>query len=71
MVLCCDVFYNIIDIWDVLQCRLLDYYRHFGATLWYSPVKTETACLRIVGGGVQTGSTRHRGHLLSYCACPG
>jgi hypothetical protein len=26
--------------------------------------------LRIVGGGVQTGSTRHRGHLLSYCACP-
>jgi hypothetical protein len=27
--------------------------------------------LRIVGGGVQTGSTRHRGHLLSYCACPG
>jgi hypothetical protein len=27
--------------------------------------------LPIVGGGVQTGSTRHRGHLLSYCACPG
>jgi hypothetical protein len=27
--------------------------------------------LHIVGGGVQTGSTRHRGHLLSYCACPG
>jgi hypothetical protein len=27
--------------------------------------------LRIVGGGVQTGSTRHHGHLLSYCACPG
>jgi hypothetical protein len=27
--------------------------------------------LRKVGGGVQTGSTRHRGHLLSYCACPG
>jgi hypothetical protein len=30
--------------------------------------------LRIVGGGgggVQTGSTGHRGHLLSYCACPG
>jgi hypothetical protein len=27
--------------------------------------------LRIVGGGVQTGSTRHRDHLLSYCACPG
>jgi hypothetical protein len=24
-----------------------------------------------VGGGVQTGSTRHRGHLLPYCACPG
>jgi hypothetical protein len=23
-----------------------------------------------VGGGVQTGSTRHRGHLLSYCTCP-
>jgi hypothetical protein len=27
--------------------------------------------LLIVGGGFQTGSTRHRGHLLSYCACPG
>jgi hypothetical protein len=27
--------------------------------------------LPIVGGGVQTGSTRHRGHLLSYCAWPG
>jgi hypothetical protein len=26
--------------------------------------------LLIVGGGVQTGSTWHRGHLLSYCACP-
>jgi hypothetical protein len=23
------------------------------------------------GGGVQTGSTRHRSHLLFYCACPG
>jgi hypothetical protein len=23
-----------------------------------------------VGAAVQTGSTRHRGHLLSYCACP-
>jgi hypothetical protein len=23
------------------------------------------------GGGVQTGSTRHRGHLLSYCTCLG
>jgi hypothetical protein len=25
----------------------------------------------IVGGGVQTGSTRHVGHLLAYCNCPG
>jgi hypothetical protein len=25
----------------------------------------------IVGGGVQTGSTRHIGHLLAYCTCPG
>jgi hypothetical protein len=24
----------------------------------------------IVGGGVQTGSTRHVGHLLAYCTCP-
>jgi hypothetical protein len=22
-------------------------------------------------GGVQTGSTRHVGHLLAYCTCPG
>jgi hypothetical protein len=27
--------------------------------------------LGIVGGEVQTGSTRHLGHLLSYCAWPG
>jgi hypothetical protein len=25
----------------------------------------------IGGGGVQTGSTRHIGHLLAYCTCPG
>jgi hypothetical protein len=25
----------------------------------------------IVGGGDQTGSTRHVGHLLAYCTCPG
>jgi hypothetical protein len=25
----------------------------------------------ILGGGVQTGSTRHVGHLLAYCTCPG
>jgi hypothetical protein len=25
----------------------------------------------IVGGGVQTGSTRYVGHLLAYCTCPG
>jgi hypothetical protein len=25
----------------------------------------------IVGGGVQTGSTWHIGHLLAYCTCPG
>jgi hypothetical protein len=24
-----------------------------------------------VGGGVQTGSTRHVGHFLAYCGCPG
>jgi hypothetical protein len=24
----------------------------------------------IVGGGVQTGSSRHVGHLLAYCTCP-
>jgi hypothetical protein len=24
-----------------------------------------------VGGGVQTGSTRHVDHLLAYCTCPG
>jgi hypothetical protein len=27
--------------------------------------------LRVVGVGVQTGSTRHRGHLLSYLPAPG
>jgi hypothetical protein len=25
----------------------------------------------IVGGGVHTGSTRHCGHVLAYCTCPG
>jgi hypothetical protein len=37
----------------------------------YNYVDGEFVLLRIVEGGVQTGSTRHRGHLLSYCACPG
>jgi hypothetical protein len=27
--------------------------------------------IRTVGGGVQTGSTRHVDHLLAYCTCPG
>jgi hypothetical protein len=27
--------------------------------------------IRIVGGGVQTGSTRHVGHWMAYCTCPG
>jgi hypothetical protein len=27
--------------------------------------------IRIVGGGVQAGSTRHVGHWMAYCTCPG
>jgi hypothetical protein len=27
--------------------------------------------IRIVGGGVQTGSTRHVGHWMAYCTLPG
>jgi hypothetical protein len=27
--------------------------------------------IRIVGGGVQTRSTRHVGHWMAYCTCPG
>jgi hypothetical protein len=27
--------------------------------------------IRRVGGGVQTGSTRHVGHWMAYCTCPG
>jgi hypothetical protein len=27
--------------------------------------------IRIVGGGVYTGSTRHVGHWMAYCTCPG
>jgi hypothetical protein len=27
--------------------------------------------IRIVGGGVQAGSTRHVGHWIAYCICPG
>jgi hypothetical protein len=26
--------------------------------------------IRIVGGGVQVGSTRHVGHWMVYCTCP-
>jgi hypothetical protein len=26
--------------------------------------------IRIVGGGVHTGSTRHVGHWIAYCTCP-
>jgi hypothetical protein len=32
--------------------------------------KNKDSEIRIVGGGVQTGSTRHVGHLLAYCTCP-
>jgi hypothetical protein len=36
-----------------------------------SEILTNLICLIcIVGGGVQTGSTRHVGHLLAYCTCP-
>jgi hypothetical protein len=34
------------------------------ATVWSTVPAPDD--LRIVWGGVQTGSTRHRGHLLSY-----
>jgi hypothetical protein len=27
--------------------------------------------IRLVRGGVQTGSTRHVGHWMAYCTCPG
>jgi hypothetical protein len=27
--------------------------------------------IRIAGGGVQAGSTRHVGHWMAYCTCPG
>jgi hypothetical protein len=40
----------------------------FAASMYPSPVLVYY-CL--VGGGVQTGSTRHVGHLLAYCTCPG
>jgi hypothetical protein len=42
--------------WDVTPFSLVN--RHF-------------FFICIVGGGVQTGSTRHVGHLLAYCTCPG
>jgi hypothetical protein len=37
----------------------------------YRQVKYKVFFFCIVGGGVQTGSTRHVGHLLAYCTCPG
>jgi hypothetical protein len=57
--LCCDVFYNIIYIWDVMQCRPVDYYRHLGATLGYSTVKTDSMFLRNIGNDLPD-------HMVSY-----
>jgi hypothetical protein len=42
------------------------------ASAWAKTVYTLSFLLvRIVGGGVQTGPTRHVRHLLAYCSCPG
>jgi hypothetical protein len=38
------------------------------AILFFSPTPFFLIC--IVGGGVQTGSSRQVGHLLAYCTCP-
>jgi hypothetical protein len=35
------------------------------------PPVVEYFFIGIVGGGVHTGSTRHCGHVLAYCASPG
>jgi hypothetical protein len=39
--------------------------------IWIPLISSEVSKICIVGGGVQTGSTRHVGHLLAYCTCPG
>jgi hypothetical protein len=40
-------------------------------TVLYSRWYNSFFLIRIVGGGVQAGSTRHVGHWMAYCICPG
>jgi hypothetical protein len=51
-------------------CR---YHIHMSSlTLWSTKSQSKSFFLiGIVGGGVQTGSTRHVGHWMAYCTCPG
>jgi hypothetical protein len=47
----------------------------FGLNILLSTLFSNTLSLHFFnsrrGGGVQTGSTRHVGHLMAYCTCPG
>jgi hypothetical protein len=42
----------------------------FKPTIW-NEIIHKIFLICIGGGGVQTGSTRHVGHLLAYCSWPG
>jgi hypothetical protein len=51
-------------------CVFSHIYRLISVWFWSQEVLINFL-ICIVRGGVQTGSTRHVGHLLAYCTCPG
>jgi hypothetical protein len=53
---------NSVEVcWIILEGKCTD----------WRTIVTTFFLIRIVGGGVQTGSTRHVGHWMAYCNCPG
>jgi hypothetical protein len=68
--------------WDVTKCSsekglrlagiycLYRYCQRVSQGRHYHEASGNFFLICIVGGGVQSGSTRHVGHLLAYCTCP-
>jgi hypothetical protein len=46
-------------------------YRGLLPTVAQKALRFDFFLICVVGGGVQTASTRHVGHSLAYCTCPG
>jgi hypothetical protein len=65
--------HNLLEYLTINDClRLAPFSLDYECLLFWSVFYCHCLFLIcIVGGGVQTGSTRHVGHSLAYCTCPG